>query len=67
MNDVVEALPKKKTIRPSGVPIDKAPSDEIDGPKGVPIEGPRGVPIEGPKPKPIDGYEVDEGGERWTD
>jgi hypothetical protein len=56
LNDVVEALPKKKTIRPSGVPIDKAPSDAIDGPKGVPIEGPRGVPIQGPKPKPIDGY-----------
>jgi hypothetical protein len=55
LKDVVEPLPPKKTIAPSGVPIDKAPSDRIEGPKGVPIEGPKGVPVEGPKPRPIDG------------
>ncbi len=65
LTDVVEPLPKKKTIPPSGVPIQKAPSDKIEGPKGVPIEGPQGVPVEGPKPTPIEGYQVDEGAERW--
>jgi hypothetical protein len=67
LNEVVEPLPKKKTIAPSGVPIDKAPSDRPDGPKGDRIEGPKGVPIAGPKPKPIDGYEIEENAERWTD
>jgi len=66
LEDVVEPLPKKETIAPSGVPIEKAPSDAIDGPRGVPIDGPRGVPVEGPKPEPIDGYQVDERSERWT-
>ncbi len=65
LKDVVEPLPKKETIPPSGVPIDKAPSDPIDGPHGVPIEGSKGVPIEGPRPKPIDGYEeIEEDSER---
>jgi hypothetical protein len=45
-DNVVQPLPKKKPIAPSGVPI--------EGPSGVPIEGPRGVPIEGPKPVPIE-------------
>lgn len=67
LKDVVEPLPKKKTIPPSGVPIQKAPSDRIEGPKGVPIEGPKGVPVEGPEPTPIEGYEVEEDAERWTD
>lgn len=67
LEDVVEPLPKKKTIPPSGVPIQKAPSDKIEGPKGVPIEGPEGVPVEGPKPTPIEGYEVEEDAEQWTD
>lgn len=67
LNNVVEPLPKKETIAPSGVPIEKAPSDRIEGSRGVPIEGPKGVPVEGPKPVPIDGYEVDERSERWTD
>gem|GEM_PF-5458800 len=49
LKDVVEPRPKTETIPPSGVPIDKAPSD--------PINGPHGVPIEGPRPKPIGGYE----------
>lgn len=67
LEDVVEPLPKKKTIPPSGIPIEKAPSDRPDGPHGDPIEGPKGVPITGPRPKPIDGYEVEEDSERWTD
>lgn len=65
--DVVEALPKRPTIPPSGVPIDGPKGDPIEGPKGDPIEGPAGVPVEGPKPMPIDGYEVDQEAERWTD
>jgi hypothetical protein len=67
LKDVVQPLPKKETVRPSGVPIDKPTSDPIDGPRGIRIEGPKGVPVEGPKPKPIDGYEVEEEAERWTD
>jgi hypothetical protein len=67
LKEVVEPLPKKQTIRPSGVPIEKAPSDRPSGPQGIPISGPKGVPVEGPKPRPIDGYEVDEDAERWTD
>lgn len=67
LKEVVEPLPKKETIPPSGVPIEKAPSDRPEGPQGVPISGPKGVPVEGPKPRPIDGYEVEEDAERWTD
>jgi hypothetical protein len=51
---VVQALPKKKPIAPSGVPIEGPAADPIEGPSGVPIEGPSGVPIEGPKPVPIE-------------
>lgn len=56
LEDVVQPLPKKKPIPPSGKPIEGPAPDRIDGPSGVPIEGPKGVPIEGPKPKPIQGY-----------
>ena len=56
LENVVQPLPKKKTIPPSGKPIEGPAADRIDGPSGVPIEGPKGVPIEGPKPKPIEGY-----------
>ena len=56
LENVVQPLPKKTPIAPSGVPIDGPPADPIEGPSGVPIEGPKGVPIEGPKPQPIDGY-----------
>ncbi|MEM7135357.1 MAG: hypothetical protein AAF500_02200 [Myxococcota bacterium] len=65
--DVVEPLPKKTPIAPSGIPIEGPKGDPIEGPKGDPIEGPKGVPVEGPKPMPIDGYEVDQDAERWTD
>ncbi|MEM7436474.1 MAG: hypothetical protein AAF436_15060 [Myxococcota bacterium] len=65
--DVVEPLPKKTPIPPSGIPIEGPKGDPIEGPKGDPIEGPKGVPVEGPKPQPIDGYEVDQDAERWTD
>lgn len=68
LKDVVEPLPKKETIPPSGIPIDKAPSDPIDKAPSDPIDGPRGIPIEGPRPKPIDGYEeIRPESERWTD
>jgi hypothetical protein len=53
-DDVVQPLPKKKPIAPSGVPIEGPAADPIEGPSGVPIEGPKGVPIEGPKPVPIE-------------
>jgi hypothetical protein len=52
-DDVVRALPKKKPIAPSGVPIDGPDAKPIDGPSGEPIDGPRGVPIDGPDPVPI--------------
>lgn len=67
LKDVVEALPKKPTIPRSGTPIDTAPFDRPDGPKGLPPDGPKGDKITGPKPKPIDGYEVEEDSEIWTD
>ena len=56
LENVVEPLPKKEPIEPSGVPIEAPAAEPIEGPSGVPIEGPKGVPIEGPQPKPIDGY-----------
>lgn len=57
------------TITPSGVPIEKLPSDSPVGPRGDPVEGPKGVPIAGPKPREIEGYELDEkeGAVRWTE
>jgi len=67
LKDVVEPLPKKAPIAPSGVPIEGPAADPIEGPRGVPIEGPRGIRVEGPKPKPIEGYQVDEDAERWTE
>lgn len=67
LKGVVEPLPKKTPIAPSGVPIKGPAADPIEGPSGVPIEGPKGVPIEGPKPEPIEGYQIDEDAERWTD
>lgn len=56
LKDVVQPLPKKKPIAPSGRPIEGPAPDRIDGPSGIPIDGPKGVPIKGPKPKPIEGY-----------
>jgi hypothetical protein len=53
--NVVQPLPKKKPIDPSGVPIKGPAADPIEGPDAVPIEGPKGVPIHGPKPVPIEG------------
>jgi len=52
-DDVVQALPKKKPIAPSGQPIEGPAADPIEGPDGVPIDGPDAVPIEGPKGIPI--------------
>ncbi|MBT8470399.1 MAG: hypothetical protein KJN97_16760 [Deltaproteobacteria bacterium] len=56
LKNVVQPLPKKKPISPSGKPIEGPAPNRIDGPSGVPIDGPSGVPIQGPKPKPIEGY-----------
>ena len=53
-DDVVQPLPKKEPIAPSGKPIEGPAPDAVKGPSGVPIEGPRGVPISGPKPVPIE-------------
>lgn len=50
---VVQALPKKKPIAPSGQPIEGPAADPIEGPEGVPIDGPDAVPIEGPRGIPI--------------
>lgn len=50
---VVQALPKKKPIAPSGTPIEGPAPDPIEGPSGTPIDGPDAVPISGPKPVPI--------------
>lgn len=68
LKNVVESLPKKEPIPPSGTPIDKAPSQPIDKAPSDPIEGSKGVPITGPRPRPIDGYEeIKPDSERWTD
>jgi len=50
---VVQALPKKTPIAPSGKPIEGPAPDPIEGPSGKPIDGPDAVPISGPKPIPI--------------
>ena len=50
---VVQALPKKEPIPPSGQPIEGPAPQPIEGPSGEPIEGPEAVPITGPKPVPI--------------
>jgi hypothetical protein len=67
LDDVVEPLPKKEPIQPSGIRVEGPAPEPIEGPKGVPIQGPKGVPVEGPKPEPIEGYEVDQDAERWTE
>lgn len=51
--NVVQPLPKKEPIAPSGVPIKGPAADPIEGPEGVPIDGPKAVPIEGPEGVPI--------------
>ena len=67
LRNVVEPLPKRPDIPPSGLPIQKPTpvwiSGGFDG--GVPIEGPAPKKISGPKPIPIDGYEVVENAQEW--
>ncbi len=66
--DVVEPLPKRPAIAPSGTPIQEAGEVmPIEGGKSTerPIQGPPGRKITGPKPVPIDGYEVDENAQSW--
>jgi hypothetical protein len=50
---VVQPLPKKTPIAPSGKPIEGPAADPIEGPSGKPIDGPAAVPISGPKAIPI--------------
>ncbi len=65
LKNVVEPLPKRPEVAPSGKPIQAPTSKPIEG--GTPKDptGPKGVPIKGPKPRPIDGYEVDENAQEW--
>lgn len=65
---VVEPLPKKPTLAPSGVPIEITEGKPIEGGQSTerPIQGPPGKKITGPKPVPIEGYDVDENSQNWS-
>lgn len=67
LRNVMEPLPKRPTIAPSGRPIEITEGDAIEGGKETEraIQGPTGQKISGPKPRPIDGYEVDENAQNW--
>ncbi len=67
LRNVIEPLPKRPEVAPSGRPIVKAPSKLISGgfEGGRPIQGPTSKKVEGPKPRPIDGYTVDENAQDW--
>jgi len=67
LRNVVEPLPKRPEVPPSGRPIEKPTSKEISGgfDGGRPIQAPTSRKVEGPKPKPIDGYEVDQNAQEW--
>ncbi len=66
LKNVVQALPKRPQVAPSGVPIQKPTSKPIEGGTEKTIEGPKPKKVIGPKPRPIDGYEVDENAQEWN-
>ena len=65
--NVVQALPKRPEVAPSGKPIQEPTSKPIAGGEKTerPIEGGTAKKISGPKPRAIDGYEVDENAQEW--
>jgi len=67
LKNVVQPLPKRPEVAPSGTPIQKPTSKPIEGGEKTerPIEGPEPKKISGPKPRAIDGYEVDENAQEW--
>lgn len=67
LKNVVQPLPKRPEVAPSGTPIQAPTSKPIEGGEKTerPIEGPKPKKISGPKPRPIDGYEVDENAQKW--
>jgi hypothetical protein len=67
LRNVVQPLPKRPEVAPSGTPIQRPTSKPIEGGAKTerPIEGPEPKKISGPKPRAIDGYEVDENAQEW--
>ena len=67
LRNVIEPLPKRPEVAPSGRPITDPPSKLISGgfEGGRPIQEPTSKKIKGPKPRPIDGYTVDENAQDW--
>ena len=65
LKNVVQPLPKRPEVAPSGTPIQAPTSKPIEGGHSREPSGPQGVPVTGPKPRPIDGYEVDENAQEW--
>ena len=67
LKNVVQPLPKRPEVAPSGKPIQQPTSKPIEGGATTerPIEGPEPKKISGPKPRAIDGYDVDENAQEW--
>jgi hypothetical protein len=68
LKNVVEPLPKRAEVAPSGHAIQKPTSKPISGgfDGGRPIEGGNAKKIKGPKPRAIDGYDLDENAQDWS-
>jgi len=68
LKNVVEPLPKRAEVAPSGRAIQKPTSKPISGgfEGGRPIEGGNAKKIKGPKPRAIDGYDLDENAQDWS-
>ena len=65
LTDVVQPLPKRPTLPPSGTRIDDPFRGWPEGGDVKHIEGPKPRKVTGPKPRPIEGYEVDENAQVW--
>lgn len=67
LKNVVQPLPKRPEVAPSGTPIQAPTSKAIEGGEKTErsIEGPKPKKISGPKPRAIDGYELDENAQEW--